>query len=317
MKKDLRPWNETCQMSNVSKVVEIIGSDIKTNDSDRLHDGIKDVKHIAVYLLVRNNEEYLEYLFKSLATFEKVYTCNFSYYIYENDSSDKTVDLCQQFMQGRNGRFWTENLKTKFVNDGTSFERVQRIAQARNRLLSLCRSELVAADWCLFIDSDIIFEHETLQKMFAHRPAAQNIAMMTCKTIRIMPRTGMDIDVPQPVKFITENHYYDTFAYVRLDDVMPYPLCCSKECTNKTCQYLREDWCESDNMFDEVRSAWAGFVLIASEAFANPAVEWKTIKIMNGKSLCEHLYLCDMIRCVTQKKIVKLNDVVLFHKMNL
>jgi glycosyltransferase involved in cell wall biosynthesis len=274
-----------------------------------LHDGASQVKQIAVFLMFRNNAAYLSYLFDMLPKIEAAYDCAFAYYIYENDSTDNTATLCRDFLSTRSGEFWTEKLGTSFDNDGTAYTRIQRITTARNRLLELCRDKLVASEWCLFIDSDIIFDADILTKMFEIKPTTSGIGVITCKSIEIMP-------IPGQTQFATHMHYYDTFAYVRLDDVMPYPQCCSKECKTPVCTYYRQqnNWHESDEDYDEVRSAWAGFVLVKSDSFVNPEVKWKTV-CLKGESLCEHLYLCDAIRCTTRRKVIKMNTATTFRKL--
>jgi len=275
----------------------------------QLNDGAVCVEKIAVVLLLRNNQAYLPYLFDTLQAVETKYDCIFQYYIYENDSTDNTADMCRQFIATRKGMMWNEVLKSSFENNGTAFIRINRIAKARNRLLELSRDYITQCDWCLFIDSDIMFKPETLFEMFSCQPKARNIVMMTCTTLELMPTRQQD-----NIQYVTESHYYDTFAYVRLDDVMPYPMCCHSLCQNAECVTLRKKdmWHETTSEFDEVRSAWAGFVLIDSAAFQNTTVMWKAIRMAGGESLCEHLYLCDSLRCTTGKNIVKLNNVRIY-----
>lgn len=276
---------------------------------------MKDVHSIGVLLFIRNNGLYLQnHLFPMLQKIEALYsTVSFSYYIFENDSTDNSKEVVQQFMDTRQGSCYTEQLHLNCIGSGTSFARIQRIAHVRNMLLGRVRDRLSQHQWCWFIDSDIFFDEHTLQQMFDKHPGSQNIGMMGCVSIELAMNDGTLKDVPKDVPYLTQNHYYDTFAYTSIDDIVPYPACLFPECVMVECKkYRKSNPDKSWNMrqpFLDVRSAWGGFVLIEAEILCHPGVSWKPLCIHGGNSVCEHVYFCDVIKASTQKRIVIVSDV--------
>lgn len=280
-----------------------------------LHDGVSKVNKIAVVLLFRNNADYIAHFSKLCADMERVYTCQFEYYIYENDSCDDTVSLLKEFMKHRQGRLWSESLNNQHISDGTTFTRIQRMVYIRNKLLDLSREYITKCDWCLFIDSDIYFDTGDLGTMFRLSPRLNNIVMLTCNTLDLYRRNSTDALVPLHVNFVTECHYYDTFAYVSIDDKHLYPACNNPQCRHITCEKIHNGMQLSKLAdIEMVRSAWAGFVLIQSNIFSHPGISWKALCIRGNESLCEHIHFCDSVRCITQGQIVRLNDITLFRK---
>lgn len=284
---------------------------------DLLHDGVAPVTSIALFLYVRNNAKYLrEYLLPKLSKLENLYSNNavFTYYIYENDSTDDTQQLVSEFMATgpRPGVFLTEELNLSKTMEGTSFERIGRMAFVRNRLLDRARAEPCFANhnWCLFIDSDIFFDEGSLAEMFAIQPAKNDIVMITCNTQEVFRNTFAQDVIPGCVPIVTQYHYYDTFALVSMDDKLSYPMCCNPTCARLECEDAPKRHVTLNvGCVTEVRSAWAGFVLIDASALCNPGVRWKALKIFDGNSLCEHIYFCDVLRATSQKKVVILEPV--------
>lgn len=280
----------------------------------QLHDGSSPVDKLAVILYLRNAERYVtEFLIPYLTTLEQTYSCTFCYYIFENDSTDNTATVLKEFMRSRNGKLVSKTLHLNNVNGNISKSRIERITMIRNMLLNEIRQEIIKTDWCLFIDDNIYPDEEALSRIMDKKPALHNIGMITCNSLELMKNDGTT-NIPKEVTCITENHYYDTFAYIDIHNNSYYPRCVHSECTRNLCKEARTNDntfnCQRSNMID-VRSAWGGFVLIASKVFEHEAVQWKTFSI-NNQSVCEHIYLCDMIKAFTQKRIVLLEDVVCY-----
>jgi glycosyltransferase involved in cell wall biosynthesis len=278
-----------------------------------LHDGVHEVTSLGVILYLRNNAPYLkDYLIPTLGRLEELYkSVTFTYYIYENDSTDNTVELIRAFAASRRDRchIYSEILRLNGITKGTSYARIHRMANIRNKLLGRIKEDIdTRHPWCLFIDSDIYFDETNLQAMFTYAPAKNGIAMMTCNTIELFSNTGLSNDVPHDVPFLTENHYYDTFAFVDLDDRMCYPQCVSWNCKRIECKAQDVVRMKPYEVRD-VRSAWGGFVVVATSALSHPGVWWKTTGFNNDISLCEHIHFCDAIRTIFQKRIVVLNPV--------
>lgn len=280
----------------------------------QLHDGCNPINTIALILYMRDAAEYLtEFLVPYLHEMENKYACEFSYYILENDSVDSTADVLRTFMETRKGKFISKTLQLNNVNGDISKTRIERITLIRNMLLDEIRQDIIKTDWCLFIDDSIYPDENLLQHIIDKQPALHNIGMITCNTLELLKNDGSK-NVPDTVKFMTENHYYDTFAYVDLDNNSYYPNCAHQHCTRADCKKVRSGikcFNQEDKNIRNVRCAWGGFVFIWSKVFEHEEVKWKTLSI-NNRSICEHIYLCDMIKAFTQKRIVLLEDSVCF-----
>ena len=286
-----------------------------TDDTSLLHDGRELVNSIAVFLFCRNNASYIEkYLIHKLRIVESTYPqTHFTYYIFENDSTDNTAAILSDFLHEnprRRGCFMTKKMSLNDDQGGTTFSRIERIAFVRNCLLDEVREQVTAVhQWCLFIDTNIFFDELVLRQMFSYAPAANDIAMLTCNTIEVMHKDSVDgteidnTDVP----YVTSYHYYDTFAFVDAQNRLLYPSCIHPQCHRLECFGASAKHTWKDVM--DVRSAWAGFVLIHASALKHPAVRWKPLQIMNENSICEHVYFCDMLQAINQKRIVVLGDV--------
>ena len=280
-----------------------------------LHDGEKKVRTIAIVLYLRNTGEYLRtFLIPTLTKFENIYDCTFYYYIFENDSIDDTVSLLQEFMSNRKGIFITKKLNLNSICNGEHISRIRRMAYIRNLLLNNIRGELIKHDWCLFIDADIYFDNNILVELMSKIPKARNIGMLTCNSNQLTKIIRHSYTGEERISYENYNHYYDTFACITKEDIFNYPNCISADCKHESCKYkqsmnkhmkrLKSD--DSDPL--DVRSAWGGFVLIDASVFRYPNIRWKTHNI-DTSAICEHVYLCDMIHGITNKRIVICGDI--------
>jgi len=281
-----------------------------------IYEGESPIETIAVIALFRNNASYIPYFCSTFESIEKSYNMKFKYYFFENDSTDNTVELLENFMKNREGLFIHENLDLEFSAEcDISYRRINRIASIRNLFLSKIRADILKSCWCLFVDSDIYFNVETIQDMFVSIPPDTCISMITCNTLDTYDKLNIDEStIPDDAKFVTTNHYYDTFAYVSLDNVMTYPICANKDCCHAVCITCENRYIQSGDI-EYVRSAWGGFVLVKSSAFNFFPVHWKPLCLNDGNSLCEHIYFCDTIRFIFgEKSIVKMNNINIYRK---
>lgn len=275
-----------------------------------LHDGVDVVNTVGVVMILRDNEEYIRsYMVPTFGRMEQLYpSVKFKYYIMENDSVDASAELLREFMQGRNGLLISEKLDLQYGGENVHFARIARIAKIRNMLLKRMQNDscLDDLDWCLFVDSELYFDELILANMFECKPAANNIGMVTCKGIALIDRKLSDTSVQEHERFVTQNHYYDTYAFVGADNVMHYPACINPDCERERCHALRGDtvpWQAKGDVLD-VRSAWGGVVLIQAAALQHPAVGWKPLLLKDFASLCEHVYFCDVLSATSGKRIV-------------
>jgi hypothetical protein len=278
-----------------------------------LHDGINPVRKIAIMGLFKDNSEYLDWLFPQFMLMESMYDVCFRYFPYENNSKDDTATKWDAFLSTRKGHLLSECLTSSYINKEYNFERVKFLAGLRNKLLEASRLEpdFTESDWCLMIDSNVYFEPDTLVRMFALSPCTKNIAMLTACTQEVTKNPAFDLESQsadhrsrQP--FLSYCHYYDTYAVVDVDDKLHYPMCRFDKC--QICNQRRKHnnvpvYVPDEFGLVDVRSAFAGFVLIPIEYMMPTYVEWRTTEMKFGElSLCEHVYFADMIKIASNKK---------------
>jgi len=268
-----------------------------------LHDGKNPIRSISILGLLKDNEDYLDWLFPKLKELEAEYAVEFSYFFYENNSKDTTPQKLRAFMEGRKGRLISEKLdKPHYNTKEYGYERVQFLANLRTNHLKQIREEL-DSDWTLIIDSNIYFEKDALTRMMTMDPRSdsENICMLTCNTKEVRKNYKFNPINPrndnERKPFLSQNHMYDTYAIVDLDNRLAYPFCRFKECQICEHRLAANNMTPYEGNTIEVRAAFGGFVMIPT-AFLKPwYVEWKTTEFRFGElSSCEHIYFCDMIR---------------------
>jgi GT2 family glycosyltransferase len=274
-----------------------------------LHDGAQPVQSVSVLCLVKNNEKWLKYALPRFKQMEGMYSVRFEYYFFENDSKDQTHSLIDQFLKdGRIGRLFTDSLPA-YINTGVNYDRVNRLASLRNRLADAVAP--LKTDWTIMLDTDIYFEPATLQKLFACKPAANNIGMVTPYAHEIVTgailkaQKKVNVDVPDD-KVYGVNHYYDTFAFVDELDHNFWPNCNFAAC--KQCKQVRKAnpamLIPADQELVDVRSAFGGFAIVESAILNDTNVRWKTLDLFGKFSVCEHVAFCDALRKKYNKRIV-------------
>lgn len=282
----------------------------QTPTKTQLHDGNKRVDNIAVTCLVRNNAEWLHYAVQKFKEMEEFYDTKFTYYFFENDSTDDTVYIIQHFISqaGRNERgskIFSETMPS-YKNLGVNFERTDRLASLRNRLKKLITP--LQQDWVLMVDTEIFFHVDTLHKLFMVEPAKNNIAMVCPYATEIY--TGKMIKKQNPnananipdSQIFTSNHYYDTFAFVDDNGKNYWPNCNFAAC-NK-CNKNQPNLIPKHQNIVDVDSAYGGFCIIQTMHYNHPAILWKSIDLFGKFATCEHILFCAALRASSQKRIV-------------
>lgn len=288
-----------------------------------LHDGRSEVTSLGVVMILRDNADYTRtFMIPTFTRIEKLYpSVQFSYFIMENDSKDDTPELLRDFMKDRKGLLVSEKLDLAYEGENVNFARIARIAHVRNMLLRRMHKDgcLRDLDWCLFVDSELYFDELIIANMFASQPKVNNIGMVTCKAISLIDRKLSDSSVQEHERFVTQNHYYDTYAFVDAENIMYYPACVFPHCERERCHVLRGSdldalpW-KPDSKLVDVRSAWGGVVLIDARALEHPAIGWKPLLLKDFASLCEHIYFCDVLSATSGKRIVVCNSAECYWK---
>ena len=151
----------------------------------------------------------------------------FTYYIYENNSTDDSKIKLSNFMKNRKGKLILENIDREIKYGQISNERGSLMANLRNKLKDE-HGEL-KSDFTILMDSDIIFNKETLIRML-QIINNNNIVMVTPYSI-----CGNIYN-----KYNTY-HYYDSFALISKDGVSfkhTYNTCLDPNC--KRCLHIRK-----------------------------------------------------------------------------
>jgi hypothetical protein len=272
---------------------------------------------VGVLLILRDCEAYLGYLFSRFDDLEETYRGKvaFSYFIYENDSADTTPVLLTQWSEAPRYKdrvqLLCERQATEYVKDGTTCDRIQRIVNARNRLLDECRHSLAETDKTLVIDSNIYFEISDLQAIL-NISESEHAAIVTCNTICVNinndSKRAAALDVPPDLPYYTFQHYYDTYAFVDSEQRLLYPQCPSPLCKDPTCETCPYKWTTNQEVL-RVASAWGGFVLIDSAIFKHDDIKWELLTVEEAmqqgiiktsrylarsqtNAICEHIPFC-------------------------
>jgi len=278
-----------------------------------LHDGEKQVTKVSVFGMFRNNSEFLDYMFKQFSSMEDYYDVAFSYYFIENDSTDDTRQkLKQWFASGKRGKLICGRLVKDYENRGENLDRTMTLARLRNTLAN--KATPLDSEWTIFLDSNIFFPVNILERMLAIAPASNNIGMIAPYTNQVfyagqLRRMGLQMSAELDDKSKVDlMHAYDTYTLVDMDGVNHFPVCPFKKC--KMCSMNRTNYphklISQDQELVEVRSCFNGFALIESSIINHPRIRWDTLPFDNTceKTLCDHVLFCDRLRTVTGKKIV-------------
>lgn len=252
------------------------------------------VHNISVIVLARNNATYLPKMFNMLQALEHAYDVHLNYTFLENGSQDYTPDLIKNFLVDREGVLAAMG-NTKLL-DGQP--RTVKMAHLRNRAKDFSTSK---SDWHMIIDTDIYFECDVLEKMFAHGPSERRIGMLCAYGIEFWPGKAAG-------GWETQGHYYDTFAYVDKKWQLHWPHCAFSSC--KKCKSTAHEKIASTGLV-EVVSAFGGLVLIKSDVIRNVDVFWQSFQ-KNDVWMCEHVMFCDAVQAKAGRKVAIATDCHVF-----
>lgn len=279
-----------------------------------MFDGVYNVKRVHVIMLFRDNAMFIErFMIPNWEKIEAMYPqIEFQFHFLENDSSDSTRPLLETFIRSRGPTRAHLYSPPKPLTDtharmGTSFSRIERMVFLRNTIMSFVRPHIHENDWCLLLDTDIIFEPSILKTMMAHEPRKNGIALLGSATLHgyfvkhvreLLPieqvRGKSDYDI------IPTSHYYDVFAYVDIDGHLLYPRCqyqTCKQCYPNTIVPSTSNTSLPDNVNNstlrDVRACFGGICFVDSKFLLEKSVKWDTINVCGQFALCEHILFCD------------------------
>ena len=107
-------------------------------------------------LICKDNEEYFKIIFPKIIDKLKIFEPNF--YIYENNSNDKTKELLIEFAKKYKNIFIKSENITVYQN------RFKNICIARNKLLEFYKNNNrdKSIEWTILFDTNIIFDEKTI-----------------------------------------------------------------------------------------------------------------------------------------------------------
>lgn len=236
---------------------------------------------ISVVLMLKNNEFYVKKLNELFGPLENDDKYDFTYFIYENNSTDFTKESVINFLKNRKGKVILENLKKPgHFGNVISKDRGIFMANLRNKLKYL--HEELDSDYTLLLDSDVIFNKNVFDNMISH---------INNENVMITPYSIAWNSFINGGTF----HYYDTLAlitnegisYKHTKNTCLFPNC--KECKNSRKKYgikIDPKYMIKDSII-KVKSAFAGFCLIKTDVYNK--VNW-------GGTICEHHSFCKKVR---------------------
>ena len=173
---------------------------------------MKKNKKIAMLLLVYNNEKYIQHLHFLFQEIEKTCDYEFSFFIYENNSTDGTKEAIHAFMQHRKGRFVCENVTNpNFFEGGIEIQRASHMAMLRQKLKQQHGKKAIEdSDYVFILDSDVIFDLETLEHMIRTFHSVSDCVMTSGYSI------CYDTFQNSSKK---AQHYYDSLAFISNDGI--------------------------------------------------------------------------------------------------
>tara|TARA_A100001015_G_scaffold294076_1_gene371430 strand:+ start:2644 stop:6348 length:3705 start_codon:yes stop_codon:yes gene_type:complete len=239
---------------------------------------------LSIVILVKNNEKWLEHLNTYFYKTEKLYNdlLEFEYFIYENNSTDKTKIIVHKFMKNRKGKFICENISTTYKwTEGIDINRGLHMNYIRNRAKN--RFGKINSDYILLLDSDTILERDTIFRMVYYIHQDETIGAITpfvkCKHGKL------------PL------HYYDSLAvvtnsninYIKNDNTCMFKHCerCTSHRKIKNINLSKEDLFSITSEEISVKSAFGSCCLIKSYIYNK--CEYDEKLFVESNNVCEHI----------------------------
>lgn len=183
-----------------------------------------------VIFLMRNAKVYLRWVFPHVysAIYKALDGMNLPppcFYVYENNSTDGTDALLRGF-EGPNFVVCLDTCPMHMLPSGSlprSTARCRPMADMRNASVVMALRHLLRSDLCLVADTSVWINSKSI-----------------CGLIQGV--TAQKLDIATPFTMLKDNHYYDTFALVHVDEISTNVRLrrdCFVDC--KSCAKWRQD----------------------------------------------------------------------------
>lgn len=222
---------------------------------------------VSVFCIWRDSEEFARRTLDQLEKLEKLDGFSFSFYFYENDSKDNTVQILSEWMKYRSGGFLSETLKAQKFGSVTDPLRMKLLCECRNKCKSLAGNN--DSHYSLLIDSDIEFGVDNFVRQLNDLNNLPNAVMTTANVRQQIPDYTLDYSL---------DSYYDVYAF--RDSYGNNGL------YYNDCPFIRKDnrigWMLGQPQI--TMSSFGGFAIIKSSIFNK--VEW------HSDFHCDHVNMC-------------------------
>jgi glycosyltransferase involved in cell wall biosynthesis len=221
---------------------------------------------VSVFCIWRDSAGFASRTLKQLEELEAL-ECDFSFFFFENDSTDGTPDILSDWMRGRSGKFESKVLKLPKFGSVQNEQRMSGLCQARNKCKALAGDN--KSDISVVFDADVRFDPSNFLTQLGRFDRFDDAVMIT-------PNVRQNI--PDFVLHRTPDSYYDVYPF-RDKHGSPGMYCC--DCPS----FIYDDhvkWVKGEPIL--VMSAFGGFVVVKSEAFNK--VHW------SSDFYCDHVNLC-------------------------
>lgn len=251
----------------------------RTNILNKYYENLspkRDIKSMNICSLFRNNEEYLKnYFIPKMNNLQNEYPyIDFYFYFYENDSSDETKQILENFIKTNKGKLLSENLGKQVFKRDTSKSRIDNICECRNKHLSM---RPFKGDWSIFIDSDIEFPNNIIER-FICKTIPENLVSLTCN--------GTDHLKCRILK--NKSHYYDTLSFLDKDNNSGF-LKFRKRGPN-SCPFTEKEDIEKwqNGELVKTNSSFGGMAFYKTEIINKEDIIYKVEFIEKTNYSCEH-----------------------------
>lgn len=238
---------------------------------------------LSIVLLIKNGENYLNYLDTYFSIIQSTYKDRyvFEYFIFENNSSDNTVDILKKFYKNKKGKFWSEDLSFNKNMNGISNNRCMYMSKLRNMLKS--KHGILDSYYTLLIDCDVVFSNKIIENLIESLENSKScVAISPFDICYVIEHKYNSIHYYDTLAFLPSDVDYNTYKHKSVDTLCNYIHC--KKCSKNGKKYI--------NLYDKykVNSVFGGCLLLYTEVYNK--VRW----LPKNDDVCEHHSFCNDIR---------------------
>lgn len=245
----------------------------------------KNIINIDIVMVCRDNEDYFNSFFPEIV--KQLREFNPYFYIYENNSKDKTKLILNNYKKYNNFFIQKEDLK---ISDN----RYINICNARNRLLNFYKNNIKRKPhYILQLDTNLLFSSKTITSLI-------NIFNKKVDPVMVCPYSCF---------YNPDLHnatcYFDFLA-----------LNYGKNFKNTNFQlFTKENYFKGKDYTNE-KTVFGGMGLLRQDIYLK--IAWKlkknenvkNIHLINGKTICEHWNYCEELRKYGNLYLIKNPNVV-------